>query len=197
MLNKKTLLSIFCVFICAINIAKAEDRYAYFNRWPKVKYHFAAHVYSPLSAFYKVGTTLEYRRHFVSYKASYFKYYGVYPGRQASFEYDLYLPTKSNKEYYIYTKGVAGNADYDNTKLSFFSYDALIAVKSTFYGGGGVGLGRRYNYKHLFFNWSAGVKYVALDLDSDDKNNRNLYRLFYATGPGALLDVHFSAGFQL
>jgi hypothetical protein len=193
---KKLLLILFVLL--AVN---AHARKYYYGIRP---YTLAATVVNPLSATFKYGGGLEYRFRNVSYLVSYVKYKGgAYPGLQTGLDLRIYLrkvwlnySTGNWRQNFIYLRGVAGSAGFDGPKLKMFGYDANIVHDEVFYGGGGAGVGRRWTFKKfLFISASAGVKYVALtDLDKEDKN---LYRLFYATGPGSILELKFQFGLQI
>jgi hypothetical protein len=164
----------------------------------------AATVVNPLSATFKYGGGLEYRFRRTSYLIEYVKYKGgAYPGTQMSIDLKIYsrkgwinYATGNWHQNFIYIKGLFGTAGFDGPKLKMFGYDANIVLPETGYAGGGLGVGRRWTFKKfLFVNVALGAKYVALG--TLDKEDKNLYRLFYATGPGSFLEAHFTLGLQI
>jgi hypothetical protein len=185
----------------------AHEGYAY-DRYSKYRairgkyryYNQALTLNSPLSSTFKLGGGVEKRFRSVSYMASYWKYKGgVYPGDQENLEIRYYLPRwksfQPNFEWFLYARLVAGVAGYDGTKLKMFGYDHDIVLPPYLYGGGGMGFGRRYHFDYFFLGWKAGVKYVVID--GLEEENKNLFRLFYTTGPGSIVDVNFQFGLQL
>ena len=194
------------IFVLSVQAAFAEpfrglkrDKYDFYG---KRRYHIAAHVTNPLGAGSKGGGGLEFRNKDYSYYAQYTKFWGGYPGTQYMVEYDKFIPSRSNQEFFIFLKGYSGDATFDNKKLSLFGQTDEIIVGPRTYGGGGFGFGRRTHKKVLYYDWRVGVKYTALtpiDSGNDvlDKAMNAMFRLFYFTGPGSILDVHFTCGLQL
>jgi hypothetical protein len=162
-------------------------------------YHIALHASSPLSIASKAGGGVEIRGRNASFTSSYYKYWGVYPGTQYDFEYDYFFRSRgsfSPHEYYVYAKGIMGSAAYDRSKMTMFGYSGNdVSLPETFYTGGGAGVGRRFNFNVFFISICTGLKYVSLD--KLPASSKNMYNLFYYTGPGAYVDLHLQFGLQL
>lgn len=168
-------------------------------------YRIAIGVTNPLSAYTKYGGFFEERNGDVSTVLSYTKYTGAYPGKQFGFGIEKYLRTRKRDQYYIYFKGVFGDAGFDTRKLSLFgdqsniligTFDENLKYKSgNGYVGGGFGFGKRYNFNSLFIKWNFGVKACGLIGEIPD-TERNLYRLMFATGPASIIEFNVKAGIQ-
>jgi hypothetical protein len=178
------------------------NTYGYNYYYPIRLYHVALNVSNPLSATFKYGGGFEHRYRNFAYMASYYKYIGAYPGAQMNLDMRVYLRprwinTRSHFSHqnFIYWKGTFGTAGFDGPKLSALGYDSKVVLDENGYAGFGAGLGRRYQKGVFFVTATLGLKYCALgDLEQEDKN---LYRLFYTTGPGSIFEVHFLFGLQL
>ena len=195
-------LYILCLIIlCSFQVANARvDQYG------RRHYKIALGVTNPLSAYTKYGGQFEERNRNVSYVFSYTKYTGAYPGYQMGAEMQFYMRTRSKHQYYMYLKGVLGDAGFDSRKLSIYgdqsgiligNYDKdLKYLSGNAYGGGGLGFGRRYNYGVLFIRWNLGVKGCAIISDAS-KEEKNIYRLMFATGPASIIEFNVHMGLQL
>ncbi len=186
--------------------SKAEpyrQKRSHYDYYGKRLYRISLHLSNPLGLGSKMGGGLEIRSRRTSYVATYTNYVGGYTGKQYAFEYDFFIPSTSKKETFVYLKGVIGDATFDNKKLSLFGQTDEIMVGPRTYSGGGIGFGKRYHKKVFFFDWRLGLKYCVLDdpaAGSDDvisKASKDMFRLFYVTGPGAFIDCHFGFGLQL
>ena len=169
-------------------------------------YRIAVGVTNPLSAYSKYGGFFEQRNGNTSTIFSYTKYTGAYPGKQFGITFEKYLRTKKRDQYYIYFKGIFGDAGFDTRKLSMFGDQSNILI-GTFdeslkfkagndYGGGGFGFGKRINLNTLFIKWNLGVKACGLIGEYPDEE-RHLYRLMYATGPASIIEFNVKVGIQL
>lgn len=99
-----------------------------------------------------------------------------------------------------------GSAAFNGDKLAVYGYpknvywpqDVEVSRLHEFgevYLGGAAGYGRRYNHGPLFFAVRTGLRGTAImDLEKDIKS---LYRLFYVTGPGSIVELNFQFGLQL
>ncbi len=158
-------------------------------------YTVAVMVTNPLGMYTKIGGGLEMRYKSSSIVINLVNYSGIYAGKQYRFEYQHYKPTYKKNESFWYAKVCGGDATYDGSKLSLLNDKTNKIYGPVNYIGGGAGVGRRINRNHFFLVMNLGVKYVVLPPDfTDDKNER--FRLFYATGPGSLLDCNLRLGFQ-
>ena len=160
-------------------------------------YHIAVNGTNPFSAFCKYGGGLEQRFGNVAIIQSYTKYTGAYPGKRYGFEVDKYIKTKKRHEYFIYWKYVFGEASFESKKLSIYGEKTDINLGPELYVGGATGVGRRYNFDVLFVRWNLGLKYCPLVTKYDYQPYQDMYRLFYATGPGSIIELNFTFGIQL
>ena len=194
---KKTILMLILALF-AQNMA-----HAYIDQYGKRHYHVALVLTSPLGLISKGGAAIENRYGQTSYLVNYTKYWGVYAGTQYGYELQHFLrPSYRSKnflkphEYFIYLKGMLGDASYDSKKLAVIGDNSNIYIGPNLYGGVGAGFGRRYNFKFFFMSWKVGLKYSAL-IDNVDDLDKHLYRLFFVTGPGSIVDANFHFGIQL
>ena len=188
----KKIIPFLLVIISFAHCFKA-DAYDYYGR---KKYHLAVQVTNPLSLGSKGGGFLEYRNHQVSEVVGYTKYWDAYAGTQYSYQIMKFFRSRRKPhEYFLYFKGVMGDALYSSKKLAMFGDASDILIGPVTYFGGGLGVGRRYNYNTFFFSWNLGAKYCTIvdDLSADDKR---LFRLFYAAGPGSMLEFNLRFGIQ-
>lgn len=198
-MNKLFVLCICLLLSCQLATAKVDQ-------YGRRHYKIALGVTNPLSAYTKYGGQLEERNGNVSYLFSYTKYTGAYPGFQMGAEMHFYFRTRYRHQYYMYLKGVLGDAGFDTRKLSIYgdqsniligNYDEnLKFVSGNAYGGGGMGFGRRYNFNVLFIRWNLGVKACAIMSDAPEAE-KNLYRLMFATGPASIIEFNVHMGLQL
>jgi hypothetical protein len=159
------------------------------------RYNAAIMITNPLGMYTKIGVGGEIRIRQTSVIVSGAKYSGVYEGKQYRFEVNKYIKTNKKNESYWYAKVCGGDATYVPDKFSFLNDKSKETVGPAKYIGGGIGLGRRININHFFLLMNFGVKYVALPPDfSDEKAEK--FRLFYATGPGSVLDCNLRLGYQ-
>jgi hypothetical protein len=145
----------------------------------------------------KIGGTLEFRKGQSSTLFGYTDYLGVYAGKQASIQWYRYLYSRSRREFFIYFKGVAGVASFDSKKLAMAPIGDVskIFIPENGYAGAGAGFGKRYHYRVLYLAWNFGIKYCALNpMPVEEKN---MYRLFYVTGPGSMIEFNIKGGIQL
>jgi hypothetical protein len=150
---------------------------------------FAIHVFNPLALFQKAGLKLEYRTNKIGFLVSGIQYYGNwprYPGTQAAFETRFYKDAVANKEDYLFGKIIGGfQQAVDASGDGFLRRQEVEAGN---YYGLGMGVGRRLNFNHFFFDMHGGLKYTLSDVKQQNA--------FYITGPGSILDVHFMIGLQ-
>ncbi len=186
-MSKFTLIIV--IFLCSFSIVRAYDPI-------KGKpYHGAIHIANPLSAMSKFGGMAEVRIGLSSFNFGIQQYIGVYQGSQYRFEYQKYIRTPWRNEYYWYLRTLGGNALYDAKQLETFGDKSKGQAGPVDYYAGGAGFGRRFNFKHLFITMSAGLKYTMLP-DNFRDENKELFRLFYVTGPGSIIDLNFRFGYQ-
>ena len=164
-------------------------------------YHLALHATSPLSLMSKGGGELELRNGNFSTLVQYTKYWNAFAGKQYGMEFQKYFNSRKPHQYYMYLKLVTGESTFDNKKLSIIGQTQDIVYGPIGYAGGGGGFGRRYNFNVFFVRWNLGLKYCLLTdagaVDEYDKSLHNMFRLFYFTGPGAILEANFHFGIQL
>ena len=123
-------------------------------------------------------------------------YTGVYEGKQYRFEYQKYFHTKLSDNFFWYIKAGGGQSTYNGKALSFLDDKSTGATPVPVdYYLGGAGFGRRVVYKHFCLSFTLGLKYSNLPADMSDENKES-YRLFYATGPGSIIDANIRFGFQ-
>lgn len=168
-------------------------------------YRLAFTLSNPASAMLKYGGGVEYIRYGgipTSYMVSYYKYTGAYFGTQYNAEYRFYARRvyehRVNSWRYrgfFYVRSIVGSAGYDGQGFAILGQKEDKFAPEHAYGGGAVGIGRKYWKGNFFMNVRGGVKYVIIPgLDPID---RSLYRLFYVTGPGSIFEVNFQFGVQL
>ena len=188
----KYLLSAFFVLF-SLQSVNAQYNYTYNNR---KKYTAALMITNPLGFYTKIGGGLELRLRQTSVVINAATYSGIYEGKQYRFEVDKYIKTTKKNESFWYVKVCGGDATYNPTKLTLLNDNSNTAVGPVNYIGGGIGLGRRiYMKQHFFLLLNAGLKYVVLPPDfSDEKAEK--FRLFYATGPGSVVDANLRFGYQ-
>lgn len=164
---------------------------------------FAIHFTSPLGLLSKAGVKAEYRFNPQnSLLAGINGYYGFYPGYQAALEYRHYFHKKPKEkaENFIYGKLGVGRSEFSNDgpfglwgpyySTQYNSYYGYSETKDLLLAGAGVG--RHFNFGAFFMEINGGLKATLMDPIGIDDN----YRMFYITGPGAILDLHFNFGFQ-
>lgn len=187
----KYILALVTVFL-SLQSANAQYNYTYSNR---KKYTAAVMITNPLGMYTKIGGGVEIRVRQTAVIISGVNYSGVYEGKQYRFEVNKYIKTTKTNESYWYAKICGGDATYNPDKLTFLSDNSKTTVGPVNYIGGGIGLGRRINIKHFFLLMNFGLKYIDLPSDlSDEKAEK--FRLFYATGPGSVLDCNLRLGYQ-
>lgn len=173
-----------------------------FERTYYVKpYKLALTITNPASAMLKYGGGVEYRRGNRSYMLSYLKYTGAYYGKEYDAEYRLYfrkyMMHVKNKWIYqdfVYFRNIVGDMGYDGEKFAVLGQKEKKYADLQFYAGFAPGYGRRYHKGPLFFLCRAGIRAIAIPVDDKIKS---LYRLFYFTGPGSIVEVNFQFGLQL
>ncbi|MCF8449737.1 MAG: hypothetical protein K9G49_07695 [Taibaiella sp.] len=177
-------------------------QFSMFERAPYVKpYTIAITATNPLSAMIKYGGGIEFRRKRVAYLASYHKYVGAYYGTQYDFENRIYFRKQwmhiYNKWIYqdfFYFRTVVGDMAYDGEKFAVLGMKEKRYADPQFYAGFAPGYGRRHQKGAFFFTAKAGVR--AMAIPALDKQIKSLYRLFYVTGPGSIIELNFQAGLQ-
>lgn len=188
---KKLVLIISLLCISNINFA--------YNRFQPFSYRMSLQVTNPLSASSKYGGTLAYRFTQNSFMIGYTKYVGAYPGKQFKLEYQKYFRSnvmKNNHEWYAYAKFVSGDAGYESEKLAIIGEQTVVKYSPINYFGGGAGVGRRYNFGKFNFNLNLGLKYTPLSTDDIPTDQRDAYDMFYATGPGSVIDANVRFGYN-
>lgn len=187
-MNKNFLLSILLLFISAPQV-RGFDYYE-----PRKKYHFGVTVSNPLGLITKGGGGLEVRTGQVAYMFSYTKYWGAYAGRALTYETIRYIRTRKRDEYYLYAKIGMGIGTFDSKKLKVYGDVSDIVIPNVAYSGAGAGFGKRYNRGIFFIRWNFGFKYYPIDFLPDKE--KKMFRLFYATGPGSILEYNVRMGIQ-
>ena len=151
---------------------------------------------NPLGILSKEGGALEFRTGKSSFMIAVTNYTGVYEGKQYRFEYQKYFHTKLSDNFFWYIKAGGGQSTYNGKALSFLDDKSTGATPVPVdYYLGGAGFGRRVVYKHFCLSFTLGLKYSNLPADMSDENKES-YRLFYATGPGSIIDANIRFGFQ-
>ncbi len=166
--------------------------------WDPIKgkpYNFSVQMTNPLSVLSKVGLVLEFRGGQESLNLGLTNNMYAYKGVQYKMEYQHYIRTIYRNEYFWYIKGIGGNAEYIADKLGTFGDKSKRNAGPADYYGGGAGFGRRFNFNHWFISMNGGLKYVFLPENFRDEN-KELFRVFYATGPGSIIDLNFRFGYQ-
>ena len=159
------------------------------------QYNFSFMGTSPLGILSKEGGTLELRLGRSSLLIALTNYTGVYKGKQYRFEYQQYFHTRISDNFYWYIKLGGGQSTYNPKALSVLDDTATTQAKPFDYYLGGAGVGRRVIYHHFCLSFNLGLKYAKLPIDMPDEDRTN-YRLFYATGPGSVIDANVRLGFQ-
>lgn len=178
-------IGIFLIALFSLQTTYAKDN----------KYNVAIMITNPLGMYTKIGGGLELRYRQSSVVITGVNYSGVYAGKQYRFEYQKYIRTYKKNETFWYIKVCGGDATYDGDKLSLLDDKSKIKIGPEKYIGGGAGLGRRLNYNHFFLMFNFGLKYVAFPPDFPDESSEK-FRLFYATGPGSIIDCNLRLGLQ-
>lgn len=161
----------------------------------KDRYHVAIMITNPVGAYTKIGGEAEIRIRQTSFLIGGTNYMGIYAGKQYRFEVNKYIKTTKKNETFWYVKVCGGDATYDGSKLSLLNDNTGVTIGPQTYIGGGAGLGRRINGKHWFAMFNMGAKYVVMPQDFPDESWER-FRLFYATGPGAIFDLNMRVGYQ-
>ena len=188
------------LFLAFFILLVSCNTYAY-NYYGYIKpYRVALTLSNPLSGSFKYGGGWEHRYKNFSYFPSYYLYSGAYPGAQMDLDLRLYfrkfwrMSTGWTYQHFMYVRGVYGACSFDGTKLSMLGFDPKVETDAYGYAGGAAGIGRRYVKGSFFITMKGGLKYVALqDMKKEDKN---MFRLFYATGPGSILEFNIQLGIQ-
>ncbi len=186
-MSKFTLLTLILVFSVASVFA--------FDPTKQKDSHLAVFITNPLSGASKIGGLVEMRLRLSSFCIGATDYIGGYTGIQYKFEYHKYLYTERRNEYFWYLKAFGGDVTYEADKLMLVGDGTNKIIGPLNYYGGGAGFGRRYNWKHICLMVNAGLKYAALPENLSDEN-RESFRVFYATGPGSIIDLNFRLGYQ-
>jgi hypothetical protein len=167
------------------------------------KYTAALTFTNPLSATFKYGGGVEHRFHNFAYMFTYNRYYkSLYPGVEIDLDIRIYLRKRylwrrSGWSYqnFLYGRGIIGSAGFKGPNLTILGYTNKAELDEQFYSGGSMGFGRRFSKKIFFVTVRAGLRGIVLpDLQKEDKD---LYRLFYVTGPGSVLELNFQFGIQI
>jgi hypothetical protein len=182
------------ILLLVLIIANVHAAHAY-DPYGKKHYHIAVHASNPIGLLSKYGGGIEFRVGRMAVLGNYYKYSAIYPGRQISGELEYYLRSRNRHEFYIYAKGLTGDASYNGNQLSFLGYNTDIAFGSETYYGGGAGIGRRFNFGHFFLTLTGGFKYCAF-ANTIPSVEQHMYNVFYYTGPGAYADLHLQFGLQ-
>ena len=150
---------------------------------------------NPISGASKIGGTVEMRIGGSALAVSFTDFIAAYQGKQYKFEYRKYIPTNRRNEYYWYLKAYGGEVTYHSEKLPLVGDETGTLIGPINYYGGGAGVGRRFNFNHIVILMNAGLKYTSLPENLPDES-RESFRIFYATGPGSILDLNFKIGYQ-
>lgn len=156
------------------------------------KTNVAIHISNPLGAFNKLGCKIELRSNRMGFLLTATRYFDIaiphYPGTQLGTEWRYYSAkdTLSKKENFFYSKLIVGHQE--DRARSGDGFTSTNIVPEGYYGGIGIGIGRRYNFKQFFLEVNGGLKGVFSSVKQELP--------FYLTGPGAFIDLHFNFGFQ-
>ncbi len=149
------------------------------------------HFSSPLGLLSKGGVMVEYRMGVMqSVFFGYTRYWGYFPGYQAYAGYRHYYETWRRHDPFFYVKAGIGNAGYEPAEWLNNGKEKYVAPGD--YAFAGAGIGRHYNFGAGFIEFMLGVKYSAVPRPIDNYNER----IFYVTGPGAIVEFNFNYGFQ-
>jgi hypothetical protein len=152
---------------------------------------FSVHMSSPLGLASKVRVKLEYiSADGFAGLAGYTRYWGLYPGNQVMLEGRKYFDAKRRANFFIYTKVEMGDAHGKEYFELFVSNDEFRSLGN--YWGVGAGAGWRLSYEKFFMEFSGGLQGVTFN----SPQSRNYTEVFFITGPGAVMDLHFSIGLQ-
>ena len=199
----KYMKSIYALLLLLLLAGVCRAQFPTFEKTYAVKpYILAIGITNPASAMLKVGGSVEDRRYRTSYLASYHIYTGAYFGKQYDAEwrwyFRKYMRHITNKWVYqdfFYFRSILGEMGYDGQKFAILGQKEDKFADPQFYLGSAPGYGRRYHKGALFFTIRSGIRVLTIpDLDEQYKS---LYRLFYFTGPGSIVEVNFQAGIQL
>ena len=165
-------------------------------------YRLALTLTNPLGVMNKYGGGLEYRFRNVSYMYTYYKYICAYSGTSMDLDIRVYLRkirrvnySKWTYQNFLYTRGILGDAAFEGPNLTVLGYSNPLSLPEHLYVGGAAGFGRRYSKGILFATVRAGLRGCVLpDISEEDKD---YYRIFYATGPGSILELNFQFGIQI
>jgi hypothetical protein len=155
----------------------------------------AIHFTNPISVLSKIGIMAEYKLGVQrSVMFSYTSYRGYFPGYQVAAAYRQYFQRWSNRdnirhENFMYVRAGVGNSDYTPPDW-LKDGEAYVAPGDYFFVG--CGIGRHYNFGAFFLESILGVKYSGVPVPIANYNER----IFYVTGPGAIVEINFNFGFQ-
>ncbi len=177
-----------------------------FSWWEKAyavkPYKIAVTFSNPASAMLKYGGGVEYRRYRTSHYFGYSKYSGAYFGKQYDWEFRFYFRkywehaiNHWRYQDFYYFRSIMGDMGYDGQKFAVLGQKEDKFADLQFYAGSATGFGRRYHKGALFFSVKGGIR--ALALPGLDPEYKSLYRLFYFTGPGSIVEVNFQMGLQI
>ncbi len=156
---------------------------------------FSFQIVSPLSAASKIGGVVEIRIGGSSFNIGFINYTGAYQGKQYKLEYQKYFKTTHRNEYFWYAKALGGDAKYVSDKLSIIGDKSKTEIGPIDYYAVGAGVGRKFNFNHIAILINAGLKYATLPKELSDENRED-FRVFYATGPGSIFDLNCRIGYQ-
>ncbi len=186
----------------------AQGASAQFGRFPyrtratdnPRKYNIAWTFSNPLSASTKYGGGVEHRWGNFSYMASSYIYKGgAYPGAMLDLDMRVYMRkrwqvgrSKWTYQEFVYWREFAGLAGFDSDKLWMAGHPKGIYREGYFYYGGSAGWGRRYSRGPFFATMKVGLR--GTKFEEMPQEDKFLYKLFYATGPGSILELNFQWG---
>lgn len=166
-------------------------------------YHISLQITNPLSLMSKYGGLLETRVGQSSVGLGYTLYNGAYQGAQYKVEYMRFKRIFGSMDYrkkysenFWYVKALGGDAKYESKALETFGNKSDISLPSKTYIAAGAGVGKRFTMNHFCISINLGLK-IAYFTDKIDDNVKEQYNLFYATGPGSIIDLNFRLGYQL
>ncbi|MES2704763.1 MAG: hypothetical protein V4649_19130 [Bacteroidota bacterium] len=150
---------------------------------------FAFYLSSPLGLLSKGRVKLEfYATRENSISASVCRYWGLFPGYQATLEYRHYfVPPHRHSENFIYAKGGYGDCEALVGGI-FFPTNEQGPGQFAIAGGG---VGRHFNFgrrRAFFIDAAAGLKGAFV--------SQSAGQLFYTLGPGSIVDLNFHFGWQ-
>jgi hypothetical protein len=117
---------------------------------------------------------------------NYTNFYGLVPGGQSYLELRRNYREPNKSDFFVYSKMGAGNSFQTNTLYGIF----------------GIGLGEKFYFdkgQRFSFVCIQGCKFCPNVIGDEDPDTASggLRGLFFLTGPGSIIDLHFNFGYRL